>query len=149
MRRKLGAIAIALYVISLLLPAIVIVDRPLFGSGGGHEQMVLGIQCLVYGFFVWPGWLANPLLFVAVVVRTLAVRPGWYSVATILAYGATISAISAPFLLAGIDVLDFVHVHVGYVLWLGACVTAALEMHVATLEARDAIALANAARLEA
>lgn len=147
MRRKLGAIAIAFYVISLLVPAVVIIERPLFG-GEQHEQMVLGIQCLVYGFFVWPAWLANPLLLVAVVVRTLALRPAWLGFGTVLAYLAMLSAIAAPFFLAEVRVLDFVHVHVGYVLWLGACVAAALEMHLATLEARDAIASGHAARFE-
>lgn len=136
MRRKLGAIAIALYVISLLVPAIVVIDRPLFG-GGESERTVFGIQCLIYGFFLWPGWIANPLLAIAVAIRTATSRPGWMALATGLCVVAVLSALVAPMLLSGFDLVQLVHVHVGYLLWFAACIAAALEMHLATMDARE------------
>lgn len=124
--------------VSLLVPALAVYTKPLFGSGG-REELMLGIQCLAIGFFLLPGWVANPLIFIAWLVLALARgRAGHFAVARWLGVLATISAVSAPFLLVSPGLIQLRYPHVGYFLWLASIVLTVVEAHRGKLDADDA-----------
>ncbi len=118
-----------MFALSLAVPAVVVVEKPLFG-GSSHDQILFGFHCLVFGFFVWPGWIANPLLVASWFVHANAWRrPRHLRVATWLALAALPSALLAPFL------LDLRYPHVGYFLWVACIAASALDSHLARLDA--------------
>lgn len=128
MRKRLGAIALGVFVLSLVVPALVIEQRELFGSGS-HLNTMMGFQCLALGFFLWPGWLANPLLLIAWLLGALAGgRAGYLAAATVVAVLAVISAVLAAFVLAGLDNPRLVTLHVGYYLWVASTVLTLIHL---------------------
>ena len=128
MRRRLGSIAFGLFLLSLVLPALVLEQRPLFG-GGARVEVMVGFQCLAIGFFLWPGWLANPLLIIAWLVGTSARgRARYLAVATVVTVLALISAVFAAFLLASLDDPRLISLHVGYYVWLASIVITLIDL---------------------
>lgn len=138
MRRRLLGIAVGLYMLSLFVPALAVHSKPLFGSGG-HDEALLGMQCLAIGFFVWPGWIANPLVIVAwILIACADRRAGFFATARWLALLAIVSAVIAPFFLMSTKLTQLRYPHVGYFLWLASIVLTALEAHLSKLDADDA-----------
>jgi hypothetical protein len=107
-----GPIAIALYMLSLALPAIVSIHKPLFG-GGSHDEFMFGFQCLLIGWFTIP-WYANLALWIAGIA--LACRwPGLAAVFSVIAIGLALTLF--------LYINTFVRSpHVGYVAWLASMV---------------------------
>lgn len=121
MRRRdpvpLNVLVVVLFLGSLLMPALVVEQTPLFGGGEWREKTFWGIHCLAFGFFVLPGWLANPFLLVAAVLHVLRVR----AAAVFVMVLAVISALIAPFVLAEFDdTMRLVRVQVGYITWVAS-----------------------------
>ena len=102
---------------SLALPAFAVLEAPLLW-GKSRETIYFGVQCLLVGFFYWPGWLANPLLVAALLCHGLR----RHRASAILAGLAILSAIAAPFLLAGSKQHTLLYLHVGYYVWLTSLV---------------------------
>lgn len=128
MRRHLGSIALGLFLLSLALPALVIEQRPMFG-GGSHVESMVGAQCLAIGFFLWPGWVANPLLTIAWLLGALARgRAGYLKAATVVTVLALTSAVFAAFLLASLDNPRLISLHVGYYVWLASIVITLIDL---------------------
>ncbi len=128
MRKRLGAIALGVFVLSLVVPALVIEQRELFGSGS-HTTTMMGFQCLAIGFFLWPGWLANPLLLIAWLLGAFARgHAGYLAAATVAAVLAVMSAVFAAFLLAALDDPRLVTLHVGYYLWVASTVITLIDL---------------------
>lgn len=128
MRKRLGAIALGLFLLSLVLPAIVVEQRPMFG-GGSHVEAMFGFQCLAIGFFLWPGWVANPLLVIAWLLSAVARgRAGYLAAATVVTVLALLSAVFAAFLLASLEDPRLITIHVGYYVWLASIVTTLLDL---------------------
>jgi hypothetical protein len=117
MRRHLTleVIVLALFVGSLVMPAIVVEEQPLFG-GTWSTRSLWGIHCLALGFFVLPAWLANPFLLVAVVLHALRVRHAAIAVSVL----AVLSSLIAPWLLRDLEHMRLQDVHVGYVCWVAS-----------------------------
>lgn len=113
----LSHIAIFLYILSLALPAITVIDKPLFG-GGSTTRMMLGGQCLVVGWIVWPGWLANPLFGLALLLHYFEK----HAAAAVLLLLAVLSAILGLAILRDLDLMRLHHVQIGYVVWLASIV---------------------------
>ena len=116
---RFAVASLVLFGVSLCLPAFAVTNKPLFG-GGGHDQNMWGFQCLIYGWIVIPGWVANPLVLAAAILH--AYRKD--RVAFPLACVAVGSAVSAPFLLTSFVEVRFPHV--GYVAWLASMVCFAI-----------------------
>ncbi|MDX2092272.1 MAG: hypothetical protein SFX73_30690 [Kofleriaceae bacterium] len=114
---NLSHVAIILYLVSLVLPAITVIDRPLFGSGS-TTRVWFGAQCLAMGWIVWPGWLANPLFALALILR----RFEQHGAAAVLLVFAIASALLGLFILRDIDLVELRHVQIGYVVWLASLV---------------------------
>ena len=128
MRQRLGSIAVGLFLLSLVLPAIVVEQRPMFG-GGSHVESMFGVHCLAIGFFLWPGWMANPLLVIAWLLGAVARgRAGYLVAATVMTVFALLSAVFAAFLLASIDSPRLITIHVGYYVWVASIVTTLLDL---------------------
>ena len=107
-----GPIAISLYMLSLALPAVVSVHKPLFG-GGSHEELMFGFQCLLIGWITIP-WYANLALWIAGIALAFR-QPG---IAALFSFSAIGFALTL-FLYTG----KYVHApHVGYVVWLASMV---------------------------
>lgn len=113
----LSHVALGLYLLSLALPAISVIDRPLFG-GGATTKVLLGGQCLLAGWIVWPGWLANPLFALALILH----RFQKHAAAAVLLLLAILSAILGLVILRDLDIMQLQHVQVGYVVWLASVV---------------------------
>lgn len=113
----LAHVALALYVISLALPAIVVLDKPLFG-GTPETKVLFGAHCLAVGFVVWPGWLANPLFALAYILH----RFERHAAAAVVLVFAVLSALFALLLLQapGNMMPELRHIHVGYVAWVAS-----------------------------
>jgi hypothetical protein len=122
--RGLVVLAVGLYLGSLALPALVVVERPLIDLGKETTELrtLWGFSCLVMGVIVVPGWLANPL-FLAAAVTTGLRR---YSAGAWLAVFAVVSAIAGPIILLEIDMMQLQYPHVGYYVWLASIVTIAI-----------------------
>lgn len=134
MGRRLASIAGALYVLSLVVPALAIEQKPLLW-GNSHDEVMFGMHCLLLGIFVVPAWLANPLMFVAWIFYAVARdRRDRYVVAAWLAGCATVSALIAPAIVANISMLKLLYPHVGYYLWVASTVCFAVG---AALRAQD------------
>ena len=111
-RTPYGPIAIALYMISLVLPAIVAIHKPLLW-GAAHDELMLGLQCLLIGWFTIP-WYANVALWVAGIALACR-RPGVAAAFSLLAVGLALTM----FLYVNTYVRS---PHVGYVAWLASMV---------------------------
>ncbi len=128
MRQRLDAIALGLFLVSLVLPALVVEQRPLFG-GGSHVESMFGFHCLALGVFFWPGWVANPLLVIAWGIGAVARgRAGYLAVATVVTVLALASAVFAAFLVASLDRPRLITIHVGYYVWLASIVITLLDL---------------------
>lgn len=115
----MGAIALALFLISLVLPAMAVTESPILW-GRPADRTWWGAECLFYGWFIWPGWLANPLAFLAVIATSLKA----YRVALALTILAVIDAIAAPFVIATVEHVRYPNV--GYFVWLASLVAFAI-----------------------
>lgn len=60
--------AIALFALSLALPALAVLDKPMFG-GDPTPKTFPGVICLAMGWLYLPGWLGNPLFFAAAIFQ--------------------------------------------------------------------------------
>lgn len=100
------------YVLSLMTPAIAIMDAPLF-SGPATEKLLFGWDCLLLGWVTVP-WLANPLLLVAAIVLALEQR----ILARVFAVAALLAALGTLVLAEP----DLLYPHVGYFAWLASMV---------------------------
>ena len=107
-----GPIAIALYMLSLVLPAIISIHKPLLW-GAPHDEMMLGFQCLLIGWFTIP-WYANLALWIAGIALAFR-RP---RVAAVFSFAAI-----------GLALTLFLYVntlvrspHAGYVAWLASMI---------------------------
>lgn len=109
--------AATLFCTSLAMPALALIDRPLFGHGS-EDQLVYGITCVLYGWFppYTLGWLANPLLAAA----ALAYRTDRPAGALTLVGLALGSAALAPMILDHEGLLRYPHV--GYVAWVASMI---------------------------
>ncbi|HSK00208.1 MAG TPA: hypothetical protein VK932_03165 [Kofleriaceae bacterium] len=107
-----GAIAAALYALSLLLPAIVVVQKPLLW-GAPRDELMVGIQCLAIGWVTAP-WYANVALGIASIALACR-RNGVAAASSLIALGLALST----FAYLGPDLRA---VHVGYFVWLASMV---------------------------
>jgi hypothetical protein len=114
---ELSQLAIALYILSLALPAISVIDKPMFG-GSATTRMLLGGQCLLMGWVVWPGWVANPLFGLALLLHHFKK----HGAAAVLLVFAIASAILGLVILRELDFMPLEHVQVGYFVWLASIV---------------------------
>lgn len=109
---------IFLYALSLALPALAVLDKPLFG-GSPTPKVYPGVLCVAMGWIVWPGWLANPLMFASMIVHGL----GKHRVAIVLLVLALVSALAAPVILAAQkELFQLRYPHVGYYVWVASIV---------------------------
>jgi len=107
-----------LFLLSLAMPAIVVMEAPLLW-GPSHEKTYLGIHCLALGWLLFPGWLANPLLIAAALVHSFE-RHG---VALLLTSLAVVSAVIAPIILIdGPDMMKLEYLDVGYYVWFASII---------------------------
>ena len=109
MRRRFnwGLLALGLYMLSLVVPAVI--TRKLFGGGMETDP---GMACLLLGWCTIP-WYANPFLLFAVIANAMRAN----EVAII--FSAT--ALVAAFTLFGYNPREL-QPHVGYFLWLASIV---------------------------
>jgi hypothetical protein len=117
--RHLPFAIVLLYVLSLVLPAIVIEHAQWFGPPS--EKVMWGVECVGSGFLAWPLlpiWAANPLLLLAAGMHGV----GWRIPAAITAALAVTSAVAAPFVLRGFDAEPLLHLRAGYFVWAASMV---------------------------
>ena len=109
--------AIALFAVSLAVPALAVMGKPLFG-GARTPEVLPGAVCLAMGWLYLPGWLANPLLLAAAIFHGLR----RHRVAIVLLVLALISALAAPIFLASLhdSMYELRHPLVGYYLWVAS-----------------------------
>ena len=108
-----------LFAASLVLPALAVIEKPLLW-GAEKEKLVPGITCLLMGWILLPGWVANPLLLAAALLHGFR----HHTVAVILLVLALMSAVIAPFLLTGNSgVMRLRYPHAGYYAWAASIVT--------------------------
>jgi hypothetical protein len=115
-RIRLGyAIAVALWLASLFLPAAIVNESMRLT---GYRVFMIGIDALSAGM---PGWLANPLLVAAMaagLLRRLRLATALSAIAVVL----TLSSFYAPTLARARDLpVREVRFEVGFYLWLAAC----------------------------
>jgi hypothetical protein len=120
-RQGLFATSLGLYGLSLCLPAIVILDKPLFG-GAAYERALLGFQCVAIGWMVVIGWIANPLYLIAVILHALRKRDA----GAVFAWLAVVAALSSLLLVGADDWIGFEYPHVGFFAWLASMVVLAV-----------------------
>lgn len=101
-----------LYALSLVLPAIVVIEQPLLW-GAPHKETLFGWQCLALGWLTVP-WYANILLGFAAI--GLAYRS--HHVAAGFSFAAIVLALTAR-LYVGSEIRTL---HVGYFVWLASMV---------------------------
>ncbi len=102
-----------LFALSLALPALAVLDKPLFG-GGATPKVYPGVLCLLMGWILLPGWLANPLFFASTLLHGL----GKHRVAIVLLVLALLSALIAPVMLTHSKDIELRYLHVGYYVWV-------------------------------
>jgi hypothetical protein len=107
-----GSIALGLYMLSLALPAIVSINKPILW-GSSHDETMVGFQCLAIGWFTLP-WYANIALWIAGIALAWH-RPRVAAVASLTAVGLALTL----FVYVGTYVRS---PHVGYVAWLASMV---------------------------
>jgi len=111
-RAPYGAIAAALYMISLAIPAIVVLHKPLLW-GAPREEAMFGFQCLLIGWLTIP-WFANVALWIAAIGLACR-RPGVAAVSSLAAIGLALTTFLYPEVRAA---------HAGYFAWLASMVVA-------------------------
>lgn len=118
-RRSVVLVILAgtLFLLSLGLPALAVIEKPLLW-GEPKEKLVPGITCLLMGWILLPGWVANPLLLAAALLHGFR----HHAVAVWLLVFALISAVIAPFLLAHDSTMTLRYPHAGYYAWLTSIV---------------------------
>lgn len=111
--------SIGLFALSLALPAIAVLDKPLFG-GGSHPKEFTGVVCLAMGWLFIPGWLGNPLFVAAAICHGLR----RHRVAIVLLSLGILSSLIAPPLLANTknSMFEYQHLLPGYYVWIGSMV---------------------------
>ncbi len=111
--------ALALFALSLALPALAVIDKPLFG-GGGSPKTFTGAICVGMGWVVLPGWLGNPLFMASAILHGLR----RHRVAIVLLSIALLLSILAPVMLASMrnSLFELQHVLVGYYVWIASMV---------------------------
>lgn len=117
-RRSVVLVVIAgtLFLASLALPALAVVEKPILW-GSEKDKLVPGITCLVMGWILLPGWIANPLLLAAALLHGFR----HHSIAIWLLAFAVVSAVIAPFLLTGNGGhMRLRYPHAGYYAWLSS-----------------------------
>lgn len=113
----LETIALIVFAASLVMPALVVEDKPLFG-GDTHAKILFGIHCLIYGWLVLPGWLANPLLLTAAILHKFR----RHRLAIVFASLAVVSAAIGPLMMRQFADMRLLYPHVGYVAWCASIV---------------------------
>ncbi len=108
---------IFLFALSLALPALAVLDKPLFG-GTPTPKVYPGVLCLILGWLMLPGWLANPLLVAATILHGLR----RHRIAIVLLTFALLSALIAPLLLTTSKDIELRYLHVGYYVWVASIV---------------------------
>jgi hypothetical protein len=107
-----------LFAASLALPALAVIEKPLLW-GSEKEKLVPGITCLLMGWILLPGWVANPLLMAAALLHGLR----HHTTAVILLVLALMSAVIAPFLLTSTSgPMRLRYPHAGYYIWVSSIV---------------------------
>lgn len=136
-RFSLRVTAALLYVSSLALPAMVMVEAPLFPHDGSRVRILWGIHCVLYGWLSPPAWFANLALAVAAIGlrfqrRALAV---WSA-------GLAIALALTAFVYVGRDLSP----HVGYLVWLASMIVALVAGLRSTAQLRERAVEPGAAR---
>jgi len=114
--RTVAIASLVLFAISLFMPAVVIKD---FSFDDAKPERILGITCLLYGWLLWLGWAANPILLIGALLYALR-RP---RAAFVCGCFALVSAGIAPFLLFHDDSVGMQTLQIGYWLWVASIVT--------------------------
>lgn len=111
--------AIALFALSLALPALAVLDKPMFG-GGATPKTFPGVVCFAMGWMYLPGWLGNPLFLAAAILHGLR----RHRVAIILLAIGLLSSLLAPLILASVhsSLFEFQDMLVGYYVWIASMV---------------------------
>lgn len=109
--------AIALFALSLALPALAVLDKPMFG-GGAHPKTFPGAICLAMGWIYLPGWLGNPLFLAAAIFHGLR----RHRIAIVLLSIGILSSLIAPVLLVKTSLFEVRHVLIGYYVWVGSMI---------------------------
>jgi len=111
--------AIALYALSLALPAVNVLDKPLFG-GGQTAKVYPGVICAAMGWLVLPGWLGNPMFLAAAICHGLR----RHRVAIVLLSIGLLSSLLAPlmFVWTRKEMIELTDVRVGYYVWIASMV---------------------------
>lgn len=109
--------ALALFALSLALPALAVLEKPLFG-GDPSPKTFPGVVCLAMGWLVLPGWLGNPLFLAAAILHGLRK----HRVAIVLLSIALLLSLLAPLILTSMDggMFEVQHVRVGYYVWIAS-----------------------------
>ncbi len=118
-RVGLGALAAALYVVSLFLPAIVVLSEPILG-GPLAPQALPGLGCLLWGWTAPHAWIANPLAAVAGVLHVRDRPRGAFVWAVLALIAAALSPVALGDLVVRIDV--------GYFLWVASMASLVLAV---------------------
>jgi hypothetical protein len=130
--RQLAMVAWILYAASLVVPAIRVKSIALVGAS--HDETWFGINCLMLGWLVLPGWLPNPLLGVGALLMVLK-KP---RAAVVLGCLAIIFAVVAVVILASGN-FDLSGVLVGYWLWLASTVVFTMAAYLRVLDRSRAV----------
>lgn len=111
--------ALALFALSLALPALAVLDKPLLGGSPTPKEFT-GIVCLAMGWLFLPGWVGNPLFVAAAILHGLR----RHRIAIALLSIALVSALVAPLLLAGThnSMFELRHPLAGYYVWIASMV---------------------------
>ena len=117
-RLPLGLIALSLFVVSLVVPALD-VETPQLFTKSLHTETMYGFQCLALGYLVLPAWLANPLWAIGMVLH--AARRKKPAISMLLL--ALIAAVSSPLVLTSMEGYRLVDLHIGYFAWLASIAT--------------------------
>jgi hypothetical protein len=132
MANRFALLALGSYLISMMLPALAVMERPVLG-GGAIPHELPGLDCLIFGVEYWPGWVANPLLVVAALCY-LAKR---YEVTLGLLVFALASAVFAPFMLLHDRNYALRYPDIGYFLWVASIIALAIAAIVRLREQRS------------
>ncbi|HEV7555002.1 MAG TPA: hypothetical protein VGO00_06105, partial [Kofleriaceae bacterium] len=116
--RDLAIASALLFTASLFVPAIRLANIPFRES---TPETYSGIQCLVYGWMVIFGWIANPFLLIAVILFAARVPRA----ALVFGCLAACAAATAPFAFV-VWQIDLLRLDVGYWLWLASIVAFSL-----------------------
>jgi hypothetical protein len=127
--------AIALFALSLALPALAVLDKPMFG-GDATPRTFPGVICLAMGWLYLPGWLGNPLFFAAAIFHGLR----RHRIAIVLLAIALLCSLLAPVILASVrtSLFDFQGVLAGYYVWVASMVVMLIGATRAALRDVDA-----------